>query len=356
MKDLDFDELDRAVSSLMSNVPDKTNAASAPAASSAPAAPSAAVPPADGATPITVVNNSKPVEPPAPATPTPALAPAQRRGGRFMDMVPSQAKPRSASPPSREGVTITPRSESPASEPAVATEPTPAETPQVVKPSEPTSPASSSASSNWPDPLDMASPTDTPEPTPKAEPAPDTPATDAPTAQSGPLESPFLADAKVEKRPLNADSLELEKSSEEETPAEDKTSPSKTDNESLPPAPPVPAELNSDLIAIESNELVTDTASSEPFAGDKTEAAPDAKRLDEHSSGPIGPTSIVQQYKEQPSSGDKTHAAIFDASHYPEPLAHPAKKSSGWWWVVWVIILLAFGAGGAIVLYSLGII
>ena len=89
MKDLDFDELDRAVSSLMSNVPDKTNAASAPAASSAPAAPSAAVPPADGATPITVVNNSKPVEPPAPATPTPALAPAQRRGGRFMDMVPS---------------------------------------------------------------------------------------------------------------------------------------------------------------------------------------------------------------------------------------------------------------------------
>ncbi len=71
---------------------------------------------------------------------------------------------------------------------------------------------------------------------------------------------------------------------------------------------------------------------------------------------PTGPTSIAQQYKAGDSSGNKDHTAIYDTSHYPEPLAHPAKKKAGFLWILWIILFLAIGGGGAVALYMLNII
>jgi len=56
--------------------------------------------------------------------------------------------------------------------------------------------------------------------------------------------------------------------------------------------------------------------------------------------------NIVQQYEEQPSTGDQTNGAIYDTSTYHQPLdAKPAKKkSSALVWVLWIVVLLIVGA------------
>ena len=335
MKDLDFDELDRAVSSLMSKTPD-TGSQSAPAA---PAAPTPAVT-SEEATPITVTNNSKP---PVPEVAAPAPL-AQKRSGRFMDMVPgSRQAPAAPRVASREGMTISPTGSAP------ATPDTPSEassTESVAVSVEPTTPVAGAeaapAKTDWPDPLAVAAGSSENE-------AADNQDSSIP---SEPLGSPFLTDAKVEKRPLNSGSMDTEKQELAED-SDEPLVPSRDDKDEPPEDPPIPAELNSDLIAIESDQLKTHPETPEEAKETEEKAPAEVPQADEKSTGP---TSIVQQYKEQPSSEDHSHAAIYDSSHFPEPLAHPAKKSSGWLWVLWVLLLLAVGAGGAVALYSLGII
>src|SRR5438105_5556927 len=100
MTELDFDELDKAVNSLMG---DKVPATSSNEASSSvpvssmpvPASPTPAVPP------VEPLISSKPSTP----RPTP---PAARRGGRFMDVVPTAPRKDTSAPVSRQGVTLQP--------------------------------------------------------------------------------------------------------------------------------------------------------------------------------------------------------------------------------------------------------
>jgi hypothetical protein len=201
-----------------------------------------------------------------------------------------------------------------------------------------------------PDPIDLLTSQNASEDTVAAETLPASPI--------APLESPFLADAKVEKRPLNAGTTE-QAVDLPDFPQEDVSEPiatldgiptnepeaKKGDDE--PPVDPQVPELASDLVAIESGEKVEVTQ-----AVESTQAATDVPAPTE----PLGPSSIAQQYKPQPSTGDQSHAAIYDASQYPQPVGHPAKHRSSWWWVLWVILLLGVGAGGAVALYNLGII
>jgi hypothetical protein len=175
------------------------------------------------------------------------------------------------------------------------------------------------------------------------------------SSQPEPQESPFLSDAKVEKRPLGGllplpDKPDVAADVPPETEA-----PSEPEADNPPPEPSVnQPELSSDLVAIESGGLSKPDDEPAPVKG--VESAPLNHRLDEHSSGPEGPTAIARQYKEQPSSGDQSHAAIYDASQYGTPLSHPPKKAAGWLWILWVVLLLAAGGGGAYLLYSLGIL
>lgn len=332
MKDIDFDELDKAVNSLMG-----TASATSTAGPTDTSKPSLTPAGANDTPPVVGPSQPTPVAPSVAASPVPPVsaprtaAPAQRRGGRFMDMVHTSSDMKTGRPSqttSREGISVAPRQQ-PTDAPQ--TEQMVSETPAVEAQSKPVEQA-------WPDPLELA--TVPSEQTELSETSPEVELTAVPQPESAggeqPLESPFLTDAKVEKRPLNPGTP-----AGEPLPVEQ---PVVSTNDSETPRPFVPAELNSDLVAIESGEPKTLAV---------TDAAPVA---DSAPTAPAGPTSIAQQYREEPNSGDQSHAAIYDASQFQAPLSHPAKKKSGWLWVVWVVLLLALGAGGAVALYMADLI
>ena len=347
MKDVDFDELDKAVSSLMGKTPEEP--ATVPAVATQPESPQ---PAAEVSTP----------EVPAPAPAKPA-APAAKRG-RFMDVMGSVPARKPLAAPSRTGVSITPPEA--AADTAPAAEP---EVPVVTSidsgtsevPKKDTKPP---AETNWPDPLEMTSPKElesesTAEETPKADAEPEIPDSDGKDESTEPIqpeaspESPFIADAKVEKRPLGGEPTTTEASTEltsdvkveEEKPADEDTTEPAAEPAPTPPVEnqPMPAELSGDVVHVESDNPLEDT---------------DSPRDKEESQAKNAPavTSISQQYKEQASSGDQDHTAIYDVANYSEPLAHPAKKKASWLWVVWILLLLALGVGGAITLYLMGVI
>lgn len=394
MKDLDFDELDRAVNTLMGSVSktdepkpeEETKTVSiTPTLSSEP---SSMPKPSPSPT-------STPVSPrPAPATPL-----AARRGGRFMDVVHSSSdmkkdKPAS-SPISRQGTTIQPTNPTVVpEEPKSVSEPTlPAES-QTAPPSpketaETTSTPDTNASthSDWPDPLDMSGfgktePTEpvktekltAPDPVPLLEESSETPVTAPESEDLQPLSSPFLTDAKVEKRPLGGvstpseDALEPDHAPVVANPDAEGTVDDPKDQ--LPPSieepkKELPPEYQGDLVAIESGSVEAPAPVKEEVDEKKPEE-PKTLKPDTHPAALLeaktedepavtGPTSIAQQYKEEPSTGDQHNGAIYDTEAYHKPLAHPAKKKSGWMVVVWILVILLVGAGAGAALYFLGI-
>jgi hypothetical protein len=63
-----------------------------------------------------------------------------------------------------------------------------------------------------------------------------------------------------------------------------------------------------------------------------------------------GPTSISQQYKEQPVA-NQSSGAIFDTETYHKPLTVQPKKRSGALTIVWIILLIILGAGAGVAFY-----
>jgi hypothetical protein len=366
MKELDFDELDRAVNTLMSDVPktpappskddddDHTTTLDIPSTLDDGQAIPVYTPSAE---PI-VASVSTPVV----NTPTPAA----RRGGRFMDVVHPSSDMKTASntpvrPVSRQGVTMSPILPTNTRSPFAQT---PKETPVVAEaeqaPSDDVTPpvATTTETSAWPDPLDMAGYQREPDSTVSA--VEDDAPVDAPASapepveassvahqpvEESPLVTPFLSDTKVEKRPLGMNSSDEpdhvpvagNAALAEDTP----------DAENQLPATPeavmtvLPAELQTDVLSIESD----DTSAKEDTLTPAIEAVTAAEVK------ATGPTSIQQQYKEQPSTGDQATGGIYDTESLHQPLGHPAKKKSGWMWVIWVIVLLILGAGGGAAAY-----
>jgi len=210
--------------------------------------------------------------------------------------------------------------------------------PAPVISSAPESPAP--VTTAWPDPIDMHEAAQK-----EVAPAPlASPSVETSGDMTAPLESPFLSDAKVEKRPLGAFSNEVHASGPSEptvvakpvdepevisptpTPAEDAP---KTPDRQLQNDTPLPAELQPGLLSIEANE--------DPSKVTLSTAVPTATES-------TGPTSITQQYTEQPSTGDKPTGSVFDTEAYKKP--QPSKKKkSGWLIVLWIFLLLVVGAG-----------
>lgn len=377
MKELDFDELDRAVNTLMGDVPQTP----APVTDDDDATTTLEIPSTldDGqAVPVSTTSTAPTAASvAAPVVNTPV--PAARRGGRFMDVVhPSSDMKTSSSTParpvSRQGVTMSPilptNTKSPFAEalketPIVETEQSPINTTAA-----PT--ATTAETSAWPDPLDMAgyhrepdtttpaaeasTSIDTPEPSvaaPVTIPEPiDEPAVASRPAEEAPLVTPFLSDTKVEKRPLGMNSSdELDHAPVANNAAADEDTP---DAENQLPATPesvpvvLPEELQTDVLSIESDDTSTE-ANDEPGTDTLTPAIEAVTAAEAKAS--TGPTSIQQQYKEQPSTGDQASGGIYDTESLHQPLGHPAKKKSGWMWVIWVLILLILGAAGGAAAY-----
>jgi hypothetical protein len=383
MKDLDFDELDKAVSSLMGSVP----ASGEPAVSVAST--SAATDELKTTTTPTPAEGASSTDSPSPAEEgaavelketTPTVRPSS---GRFMDVVHPSSDMKLATKPtqSREGTAIVPpvstesqesTPELTQSEAAAAVELATEPNTEAISENQPTE-----APVAWPDPINLATQEqdNTPIPAPESsEPAPTAPPVDVASVMQGqeseqekseaPLQSPtspFLPDAKVEKRPLGG--------SEEEalTGTEIASTDSHQELEATPPEAieTMPAELSQDVLAIESGGATEPAANSVEGvnASGLSEKPEVSGSIDQAASGAGAAVavaaggSIAQQYKAKPSSGNQHHEALYDAaSNDTAALQHPVKKKSGWLVVLWVVLLIALGVGGALALYFFKVI
>jgi hypothetical protein len=390
-KDIDFDELDKAVSSLMGDVKDKEtlhpnqtldiNTTLAPDEDpayknldkTADGIGSEAInryeqtisidedEPEDKVKVGTKEPTIKPV--PAPATP-PVAAATSKRGGRFMDVVhpssdmKSAAKSASSDAPHK-GITI-------------------------AVPSESEIAISHGADDN----LSLSS--DLVESSLDDEKVPSEPVSELKTDPE-PLSSPFLVDAKVEKRPLGGEAkpespeekpeepkeeaeelaqkvAEIENAPDptEDTPDDDKSSVMDLMKEPAQSLTEVtehlPDEFAEELLAVEKN---VDDPISEDESGDSDKKSPkddpkddakedlkDEKTSDDHHKV----ISIPKQYQEKPSSSDETSGSIFDTKHYHKPVAHPAEQKSGWLWVIVIVVFIAVGALLGAAAYFFGLI
>ena len=333
MKDLDFDELDKAVNSLIANAPVSNNATvSAPKE--------------------TVLNLSDSFTNQAPVVavasqPTESVAQTQSQSitrpstGRFMDVVhpssnmrPNPIMPDRLSRPSIEPVPVGRPLESPRFSsfnrfPA----PKPVQTPV-------TNNFSTSSDNDNDDDIDQIS-----NDISKAMGSP----------MNAPMDSPFLPDAKVDKRPLGAfsdDQSSAIKDTPVEMPVNDTT---KDDSESSDimqqlknnNVAALPDELQGNLLKIEANDM----APEEELAEDQPKPLP-VETPAVNNSQPFVAASITQQYTEQPSTGDQKTGSIYDTKSYHKALA-PTKKKSGWLWVLWIFLLLVVGAGSGAAVYFL---
>ncbi|MDB5161744.1 MAG: hypothetical protein JWM52_252 [Candidatus Saccharibacteria bacterium] len=286
MQDIDFEELDRAVSSTMG--------------------PSDETPEEQRVKISTQPPEIKTVSTPA----------ARRSSGRFMDVVHPSSDMRNSS---------SERSAPRVSEPVPAREPEPA--------------PERDTSTDWPDPLDFHGFTD--EEPKKDEPTNEPESTEEPSdGETQPLESPFLTDAKVEKRPLGAFSdneptptISDELAKAEDTPTDEPELLLEASDEPLLEATNEPEERK--------EEDTGESEAPEVTEATVTETETPAPKEDI----PTGPTSITQQYKEQPSTTSQPSGAIYDTEAYHQPLAYPAKKKSGGLVILWILGLIIIGGG-----------
>jgi hypothetical protein len=310
MSDFDFEELDKAVNGALQSDSD--------ALKDAPVKANEPTPSTEVATPVTPE-----VSKTAPAT--------RRSAGRFMDVVHPSSDMRGASSPSNTSVAA----------PTAFTPPT--------TPSEPITPEVSTRNeSSSSDPLEDSL---------------DTPV----GAWTKPLESPFLADAKVEKRPLGGlapeFTQELLDAPEEELKLE---APDEPLLEASYPDPidfatqstTVPEEVTAtDTVTLQTPELesisepVIEEAVVQEVETSVVEQEPTSKSTEtQEAEAPAGPASITQQYTEQPSANQQS-GSIYDTENYHQPLAHNAKKRSGAWVILWIFLLVILGAGAGVAFY-----
>ncbi len=324
MADIDFDELDKAVNNLMANVDTSKRNESVDDPEDTVVMLDSAVAPEQSAkdqTPSAAESQPEPaVDPmPTPVATSPALA--VKRRGQFMDVMHPSSDMKAAKPSvKREGVTLAPTTDVVAPAP-VATTPVPTEE----------SPAQTADAPELASDNDMAT-------------------------NQAPLTSPFLPDAKPEKRPLGGGSsdttatpnsdiaAELQDQLPAELPQEQAASPSE---------PPVlPAELHTDVLAVEASESTAMDATIPQEQPDEIATAIEEQPelpVEEPIAVPAG-GSIAQQYTESPSSGDQTNGSIYDTSNYHQPIeATPAdKKPSPLKWIILTIVLLVLGAAAGV--------
>lgn len=308
MSDFDFNELDKAVTGALGNdVP-----------SSQPEAPEPIEP--QETTPAPVIPASEPVKQTTP--------PAIRRGsGRFMDVVHPSSDMRSSSRPAR-GAFTPPATTSANNEPLQSAE---APLNDEVAPSEGSQQDdASSVVGEW----------------------------------SKPLESPFLPDAKVEKRPLggSADTETFAAMLEETSKEPLLEAPDEPRLEAMTMPDPIDFAAQTMALPFENEDTGEQKIAEEPVVEenplglieDDVDGLKLATSIDDPQSvgspEPVGPTSITQQYTEQ-TSVEQTSGAIYDTENYHQPLAHDSKKHSSVWTILGIILLVILGAGAGVAFY-----
>ena len=336
MTDIDFDELDKAVSSTLgARAEKKPDTATASVASEAIVEkPSEEAPEGDK---VQVEVKSRQT----------IISPAAKRSGRFMDMVhPSSdmAQEKTLAPASRIKIEPTQNAPKPDLEDAVKpdelakVEDSDPSEPQEVSKEAPAEEVSAEPKIAYPDPLDVV-PLNEPKIDEKPVDEEEEPLAVAVAVASAPVaagETPFLPDAKVEKRPLGGPAMDM---------AESETAPS---DEQLPPEAELPPALQSEVVAVESDDLPDDDETEEQKPEKevpKEEVRVEKKEAPAPSTGLS--QSIPQQYHSAAETTDETPRPVFDTDQYHQPLipAHAGKKSGPWLFIFLILALLLVGAG-----------
>jgi len=264
------------------------SAVSADQEASTPQEPPAQTEPEAAPTPVSV-----PLQPPMPAPVTAPIAP-RPNSGRFMDMVHPRGdmKVPVASTPSRVGAMLQPLS---TAESLAAPQP-------VIKTSQP-------------------------------------PAVTTPLSDATPIATPFLPDAKVEKRPLGGGAPVA---SDEAESVVETVAINSEDNATRDDAVDAQRPLDPEYFEKESS---TEQALAQI---EKTEAGIEqAPTIEKVESGDTGKLKASQ-----PADGN----AIYDVKNYHQPLAHPKKQKSGWGVVVIIVIIVVLAAAlGAAAYFILGL-
>ncbi len=196
----------------------------------------------------------------------------------------------------------------------------------------------------------------TPAPTPTVQPAPvETTQSDAHAVakpELAPL-TPFLPDAKVEKRPLGGQSISgavqspFDAAQPEDQPSDKAELPETTSINSEP----VP--LSDDTQKIPDATTIQSAKSAESPELQAIESTP-VTDVPDHMHESI--RSVESVDAEQSVAANATaEGAIYDVNNYHQPLGHPAKRKSGWGVVVIIlVIILVSGALGAAAYFMLG--
>jgi len=327
MTDVEFDELDKAVNSLLTSDNPKPNLPTV--------APKQEVLNMDD---NIIKQNNEPLDIKSSADsssavpinkPEPPKNQITSRPGRFMDVVhpssdmrPSTARP-ALKPVSREAKTITPL-------------------PSIEKKPETTSPKQEveekpKTDYKMPDPIDFSADSKQTAPDPEAK------SESSGSTDTAPV-SPFLPDAKIEKRPLGAFSdLISTPTPTENKPKPNEEAPLDDDQKSNHPFDtPLPAELDPALLSIELSSPEDYNKSSSQFTSEPN--------IEPDIASPSSDGKIKSSEVSQPASG-----AVYDTKNYHVPIEHPAKKNSGWMMVVWsiLIVLVCGGIGAGVFLFVL---
>ena len=322
MSDFDFDELDKAVTGALGN----------------DATPNQADEPARAQVPKSTSESITPVSEPVKQTP-----PAIRRGsGRFMDVVHPSSDMRSSRPAGQQS-DASPSSTNQASDTSGFTPPA-ANRPEAFA-------KSADTELKQEDTALVADSQDS--------------ISSAVGEWSKPLESPFLPDAKVEKRPLggNAD-VETFASLLEETGKEPLLeAPDEPRLEATTMPDPIDFATQSMVLPFENEDTGELKAQEAPALLEESpleliESGEEVAKLSTSSHDttptndlkPAGPTSITQQYTEQ-ASVEQSSGAIFDTENYHQPLARDSKKHSSVWTILGIILLVILGAGAGVAFY-----
>lgn len=338
MSDIDFDELDRAVSKYVGSTSSNDDASPVSTPPSIPEAAQESVPVMSGSNDNSVISSS-------------TALPKRRSSGRFMDVVhPSSDMGTGKASGESEKSTLPPSSDIKRTAPTLEPLDQSAEldeTPSSFKDKEEVSDENKETEKpthEWPDPITVGS-------TSQKEEAPSTPTEEPPL---------FLPNAKVEKRPLGGvpkDKLDAALPSEEPEMKNDVLESSQDENKANAPEPELPPELEKDLVAIEAGE-----APEIPQETEKTTPSPEVSQDEKPLSVPekkdeaprpepthelLATGSIPQQYKTPPikretEAAEPDHPAFLNADHYEKaPATTPAKpKSKAAAIFQWIFIIL----------------
>lgn len=149
------------------------------------------------------------------------------------------------------------------------------------------------------------------------------------------MESPFLPDTKVEKRPLGVFAPEASEPSQV------------VENQSVvEPAtanPEIPRELSSELMNLDTHARVEpESEYAEPTEPQSSPAAEPASQAPAYSAQQA---QMIPQYTEKPPTDTTPSGPIYDTGTYHQPLVAASEKKRSWVsYVVWVLVLLIIGA------------